>query len=786
MLNILSEESSVSILSSSSIFSPVTVVRELIDNALDADASNITIEVDFETAGLSRISVKDNGWGIFKEDRAAVCRRNSTSKIETMEDIKLKMSSLGFRGEALFFLASLCGNSSPLGNRRMIIASKSRDDTVGEQWHIDGQGEIIPRSKKTIPIDGTSVTIFGLFDSLPVRKKFLMKKRSSTISSLRELVISYGMINARKAKFSLKFTKHNAKGQVINGAPISIPAMIINKSDSKINTLSELCGVHNLSKEVVSGTMELFFETSDISWKISFILPIMKAQNKVISSQRSVKVLSVNGRVMSLSMGFGKRVAKMVKGIYTGLGLLAPNNWYAELSSDNATGDVNIEPEKCDITLDFEDEVLNELEEWLINKVEICHQETNSDLDHQKQKNVERPKVTYVQTTRNINNNTIIDNFRAEGAADDMVRISEKDLPELSGSDDKFLEDDDDDFIQLLEKHSNDKEIKTGVNTLAIHNEAIDLTRSRSVSSSNVISSQRNINTVSNTNLDIIDDVTYDKKKGDTSSITASTTANEDWCFSMADITDDTLLQEYASSNSNEDISALQNEDLSLSKDISISNPFVLSKLKSSMCQARDDRKLLGSKREQTPILQTIVKKKCAKDPAIKESDNKISSPNITSTSDICADRISSLREGHTIKNSIERTQIEHSSKSSNNSLIIAMSQRSVIQKDKSSATRKLSSSSSPCPVSKDARSSYRLASKTEMTHCYIYVHPSFDALSMTTSVFENSLRFYEIEDIDSQTKILQFAQGIFNNINGDADEVVKVSQMKNWCLLEV
>jgi DNA mismatch repair ATPase MutL len=83
-----------------------SVVKELIDNALDAIATSITVEISLDT--LDIIQVKDNGQGIGVEDRQLVCKRGCTSKIKTFEDLdKLGGSFLGFRGEALASVAEL-------------------------------------------------------------------------------------------------------------------------------------------------------------------------------------------------------------------------------------------------------------------------------------------------------------------------------------------------------------------------------------------------------------------------------------------------------------------------------------------------------------------------------------------------------------------------------------------------------------------------------------------------------------------------------------------------------
>ena len=88
------------------LYDACSVVKELVDNALDASASSVTVEVSQDT--LDVLQIKDNGHGIGVEDRQLVCKRGCTSKIRTMEDLEnLGGSSLGFRGEALACVAEL-------------------------------------------------------------------------------------------------------------------------------------------------------------------------------------------------------------------------------------------------------------------------------------------------------------------------------------------------------------------------------------------------------------------------------------------------------------------------------------------------------------------------------------------------------------------------------------------------------------------------------------------------------------------------------------------------------
>lgn len=95
--------------STSVITDPCSIVKELLDNALDASASSVFVEISQNTVDV--IQVKDNGHGISSEDHAVVCKRTFTSKIQTIEDLRnIGGKSLGFRGEALASAAEMSGS----------------------------------------------------------------------------------------------------------------------------------------------------------------------------------------------------------------------------------------------------------------------------------------------------------------------------------------------------------------------------------------------------------------------------------------------------------------------------------------------------------------------------------------------------------------------------------------------------------------------------------------------------------------------------------------------------
>ncbi|MCK5393337.1 MAG: ATP-binding protein, partial [Candidatus Omnitrophica bacterium] len=138
---------------------PASVVKELIENSLDAKASSI--ELHIKQAGKTLIQIKDNGSGIAPDDMNIIFHRHATSKIRKPDDL-YSINSLGFRGEALY---SICAISD------IFLRSKMKNSEVGWEIHIRGSQKI---SLKPInmPI-GTEIEIRELFFNTPARRKFL-------------------------------------------------------------------------------------------------------------------------------------------------------------------------------------------------------------------------------------------------------------------------------------------------------------------------------------------------------------------------------------------------------------------------------------------------------------------------------------------------------------------------------------------------------------------------------------------------------------------------------------
>lgn len=153
---------------------PSSVVKELVENSIDAGATAVTVEI--KEGGISLIRITDNGSGIEKEQVSLAFLRHSTSKIRSVEDL-LSVSSLGFRGEALSSISAVA---------QVELITKTVSDITGIRYVIEGS---IEKEKEEIGApDGTTFLVKNLFYNTPARKKFLKTPQTEAgyISALVE------------------------------------------------------------------------------------------------------------------------------------------------------------------------------------------------------------------------------------------------------------------------------------------------------------------------------------------------------------------------------------------------------------------------------------------------------------------------------------------------------------------------------------------------------------------------------------------------------------------------
>lgn len=180
---------------------PASVVKELLENSIDAAATRIRIEV--EAGGRKLIRIADNGHGMVKDDALLAFERHATSKLRTSDDL-LSISTLGFRGEALPSIASVS---------RLTLETRAPEEQAGTLVEIAG-GNILRVEDAGLPA-GTTITIRDLFFNTPARRKFLRSEQTE-LSHIAALVTHYALAHPTK-----HFELHNTTQALLVAPPVS-------------------------------------------------------------------------------------------------------------------------------------------------------------------------------------------------------------------------------------------------------------------------------------------------------------------------------------------------------------------------------------------------------------------------------------------------------------------------------------------------------------------------------------------------------------------------------------
>ncbi|CAI4047315.1 hypothetical protein SUVZ_12G0900 [Saccharomyces uvarum] len=337
------------IVSSSFIYGPVAAVRELIDNSIDSGAKNIYVDIDSATGGCNYISVKDDGSGVDMNDRPSMCSHHTTSKITTLGDISI-LTTLGFRGEALFLLSNLCSQQGS-----MQVETKTVGDVTGEKWLIDGGGAITngKRYKISCPV-GTTVILRKLLGGLRARYLEISSKPRKTLDELTYLINHYSLIH-RDIRFFFSLVSLRKNGSVER-------KQTQETLDSKISRARSLSLLARLKKPVPVNFIVEEKSVIDEKMSLDLVLPKMVPESDVINIKKRLRFISVNGRALSLNLETGKAVSKLLSSIYKNTNLLEPMVWFINLNCDTKLIDVNIEPEKNDVMIKGFEAVLKKLE----------------------------------------------------------------------------------------------------------------------------------------------------------------------------------------------------------------------------------------------------------------------------------------------------------------------------------------------------------------------------------------------------------------------------------------
>jgi len=180
---------------------PASVVKELLENSLDAGARRIKVQV--EAGGRKLIQITDDGCGMVRDDALLAFERHATSKIKNADDL-LNIATLGFRGEALPSIASVS---------RLLLETRAADESSGTLIEING-GKMQRVEDAGLP-SGTTITVRDLFFNIPARRKFL-KAESTELSHIASLVTHYALAHPE-----MHFELHSMSNAMLVAPPVA-------------------------------------------------------------------------------------------------------------------------------------------------------------------------------------------------------------------------------------------------------------------------------------------------------------------------------------------------------------------------------------------------------------------------------------------------------------------------------------------------------------------------------------------------------------------------------------
>src|SRR6201993_4390469 len=179
---------------------PASVVKELLENSLDAGATDFRLDV--ESGGRRLIRLADNGSGMLRDDALLAFERHATSKLSDVKDL-LSIATLGFRGEALPSIASVS---------RLLLETRSNDEQTGTRVEIAG-GKILS-CDEIARAGGTAISVRDLFFNVPARKKFLRSEQTE-LAHVASLVTHYSLAHPDKT-----FQLLSGAGELLHVTPV--------------------------------------------------------------------------------------------------------------------------------------------------------------------------------------------------------------------------------------------------------------------------------------------------------------------------------------------------------------------------------------------------------------------------------------------------------------------------------------------------------------------------------------------------------------------------------------
>ena len=291
---------------------PASVIKEMVENSIDAGATNITVEI--KNGGISFIKITDNGKGIAQDDLEIAFERHATSKIRSADDLDT-VTSMGFRGEALASIAAIS---------TVELTSKTKEQEIGYKVVVEA-GDVLQKEEIGCQ-NGTTITVRNLFFNTPVRYKFL-KKDYTEAGYIEDVITRIALVNPN---ISIKLI---SSGKTI---------IQTNGSGELKNVIYSIYG-----KDVANGIMETTYEYEDI--KITGVI----GKPEIARSNRSNQLFFVNKRYIK-----DKTLTAATEQAYKGLIPIGKFGFVVlNMEMDPAKVDVNVHPAKLEVRFQEENKV---------------------------------------------------------------------------------------------------------------------------------------------------------------------------------------------------------------------------------------------------------------------------------------------------------------------------------------------------------------------------------------------------------------------------------------------
>ena len=343
---------------------PASVVKEVMENSIDAGASKITVEI--RNGGISYIRVTDNGKGIMQDDMEIAFERHATSKLRSAEDLN-EIKSMGFRGEALASIAAIA---------KVSLVSKTADSSTGYEVIAEG-GKILSKQEAGCP-NGTSITIENLFFNTPVRYKFL-KKDFTESGYIEDVVTRIALVHPE------------------------IAIKLINTGKTVIQTSGNgdiKAVIYNIyGKEIAENLINIDYDYEDI--KVTGVIgkPVISRSN------RSNQLFFVNDRYVK-----DKTLSGAAEQAFKGFVTIGKHGFLVlNIKMDPQKVDVNVHPAKLEVRFQEESKifkaVFHAIKEGLLKGDLVADTESIDGLDSTKTKYNDEPIQPDIKVEQKDNTN---------------------------------------------------------------------------------------------------------------------------------------------------------------------------------------------------------------------------------------------------------------------------------------------------------------------------------------------------------------------------------------------